>query len=125
MRLNPLFVALTVLVSTAWLSGCGGPAAPPAGAAKNSPGAAPAVPGATPIVGGGAADVNAGLTELDEADRKAAEKQETCPVSGEKLGSMGKPYKVTVKGRTFFLCCDGCLPELNAHPDKYLKKLKD
>jgi YHS domain-containing protein len=45
-------------------------------------------------------------------------------VSGEPLGSMGKPYKVTVKGRTFFLCCEGCEAELQAHPDKYLKKLK-
>ncbi len=103
--------------------GCGG--TPPAGAAKDSPNAAPAVPGAVPIVGGAAADADSGLKELDEADRKAAEKQKTCPVSGEKLGSMGKPYKVTRKGRTFFLCCDGCLAELDAHVDKYLKKLKD
>ena len=81
------------------------------------------MPGATPIVGGAAADETPGLKELDEADRKAAEKQKTCPVSGEKLGAMGKPYKVTIQGRTFFLCCDGCLAELKAHPDKYLKKL--
>ena len=67
-------------------------------AAKDSPNAAPAVPGAAPIVGGAAADADAGLKELDEADRKAAEKQKTCPVSGEKLGSMGKPYKVTHEG---------------------------
>ena len=123
MRLNPLFAGVILLLSMLSLSGCGGTAAPPA--AKDSPKASPAVPGATPIVGGAAADENSGLKELDEADRKAAEKQKVCPVSGEKLGSMGKPYKVTVKGRTFFLCCDGCLSELNAHPDKYLKKLKD
>ena len=83
------------------------------------------MPGATPIVGGAAADETAGLKELDEADRKAAEKQKTCPVSGAKLGSMGKPYKVTVKDRTFFLCCKDCLEDLNANPDKYLKKLKE
>ena len=118
MRLNLLFVALFLLVSTAWLWGCGG-------TAKDSPHASPAVPGATLMVGGAAADEDSGLKELSEADRKAAEKQKTCPVSGEKLGSMGKPCKVKINGRTFFLCCEGCLPELKAHPDKYLKKLKD
>ena len=37
---------------------------------------------------------------------------------------MGKPYKVIIKGRTFFLCCKGCEAELRAHLDKYLKKLE-
>ena len=94
-------------------------------AAKDSSPASPAVPGATPIVGGAAADENAGLKELDEADRKAAEKQKTCPVSGAKLGAMGTPYKVTVKGRTSSFAARIVCPELDAHPDKYLKKLKD
>ena len=52
-----------------------------------------------------------------------AEKQQTCPVSGKPLGSMGVPYKVEVKGRTVFLCCPGCEEEIKANPDKYLAKL--
>ena len=37
----------------------------------------------------------------------------------------GQALQSDAKGRTFFLCCDGCLAELDAHLDKYLKKLKD
>ena len=61
--------------------------------------------------------------KLDEADRKLAEKQKFCPVSGELLGSMGKPYKIKVKNRELFLCCDGCEDEVKKDPEKYLKKL--
>ena len=72
-----------------------------------------------------AADDLPGLKELDTADRKLAEKQKYCPVSGNLLGTadMGKPYKMTVKGRVLFLCCDGCEDEIKKDPDKYLKKL--
>jgi hypothetical protein len=65
-----------------------------------------------------------GLAELSASDRAAAEKQRVCPVSGEVLGAMGKPYKVTVKGQTVFLCCSGCEKELMANPDKYLAKIQ-
>ena len=64
-----------------------------------------------------------GLAELSPADRALAEEQKICPVSGEPLGSMGKPVKVTVKGRTLFLCCDGCEESIKKEPDKYLAKL--
>ncbi len=64
-----------------------------------------------------------GLTELPEADRALAVKQKICPVSDEPLGSMGKPVKVEVKGRTVFLCCDSCVADLKKEPDKFLAKL--
>ena len=38
---------------------------------------------------------------------------------------MGKPYKMTLNGRTFFLCCEGCEAEVRKDPDKYLKKLDE
>jgi hypothetical protein len=60
---------------------------------------------------------------LTDEDRKLIEKQKICPVSGEALGGMGDPVKVVVKGRTVFLCCDGCKEALLADPDKYLAKL--
>ena len=63
------------------------------------------------------------LAELSAADRALIEKQKTCPVSGEPLGSMGKPYKVTVKDRVVFLCCKGCEAEIKKNPEKYLAKL--
>lgn len=60
-----------------------------------------------------------------ETDKELIEKQKTCPVTDQPLGSMGKPVKVVVKGRTVFLCCAGCKRKLMAEPDKYLKKLDE
>ncbi len=71
-----------------------------------------------------AADDLPGLKDLSEADRKLAETQKFCPVSGNRIGTAGMtPYKMTFQGRTFFLCCDGCKDEVENHPDKYLKKI--
>lgn len=64
-----------------------------------------------------------GLADLSPEDRAAAEAQKVCPVSGEALGSMGAPYKITVKGRDVFLCCSGCEAQIMKDPDKYLAKL--
>jgi len=74
---------------------------------------------------GGAAgtDEAKGLAELAPEDRALAEAQETCPVSGEPLGSMGAPIKVMVKDRPVFLCCESCRKKLLADPDKYLEML--
>lgn len=66
-----------------------------------------------------------GLSQLSAADRALAEKQKVCPVSGEALGSMGKPYKVTVQGREVFLCCPSCEDAIKAEPEKYLAKLPE
>jgi hypothetical protein len=63
------------------------------------------------------------MAGLSPEDRAAAEKQELCPVSGEKLGSMGTPYKTVVKDQAVFLCCDGCEGSLKKDPDRYLAKL--
>lgn len=65
------------------------------------------------------------IKQLPAADQELALKQAVCPVSDGHLGSedMGKPYKVTVAGRTVFLCCDGCEDKLKADPKKYFAKL--
>jgi YHS domain-containing protein len=65
-----------------------------------------------------------GLAELSAADAAAAKKQRVCPVTGEVLGAMGKPYKVTIQGKTIFLCCSGCEKELRKNPEKYVAKLE-
>jgi YHS domain-containing protein len=65
-----------------------------------------------------------GLKDLSPEDLAAVKKQKVCPVSGELLGEMAKPYKVTIKGQTIFLCCSGCEDDLKKDPDKYLAKLK-
>ena len=60
---------------------------------------------------------------LSAEDRALAQKQGTCPVTGQPLGSMGEPVKVVVKGQTVFLCCPGCEAAIKKDPDKYLAKL--
>ena len=72
---------------------------------------------------GKAADALPGLNELDAADRQLAEQQKFCLVGGGLLGSMGKPYKMTVKGRVIFLCCKQCEETVNEDPDRVLRKL--
>lgn len=49
--------------------------------------------------------------------------QTTCPVSGEKLGEMGKPTHVDYKGRRVMFCCGSCEKAFNKEPEKYLAKL--
>jgi len=70
-------------------------------------------------------EIEKALSELSHEDRMAAEKQKTCPVSTGALGSMGKPYKVTINDRDVFLCCQGCEEKLRGDPDKYLAKISE
>jgi hypothetical protein len=49
--------------------------------------------------------------------------QKICPVTGAKLGSMGKPIRKNIQGRTVFLCCAGCEDKLAAKPDYYIGRL--
>ena len=49
---------------------------------------------------------------------------DTCLVSGEKLGEMGKPYVINHEGQEVQFCCKNCLPKFEKDPAKYLAKLK-
>lgn len=71
-----------------------------------------------------AAEIEKNLAKLSNADRAAVEKQATCLVGDGKLGAMGVPIKITVKGQDVWLCCDGCKDAIEKDPDKYLAKLK-
>ena len=48
----------------------------------------------------------------------------TCPVSGEKLGEMGKPFTFDYKGQEVKLCCKGCKKDFDKAPDKYIAKIR-
>jgi hypothetical protein len=50
---------------------------------------------------------------------------DVCVVSGEKLGSMGKPVVLQHEGREVRLCCAGCIDKFKQDPAKYLKKLDE
>lgn len=63
------------------------------------------------------------LAKLSPADQALAESQKVCPVTGEPLGSMGVPLKVSVEGRDVFICCKGCQKKIQENPEKYLANL--
>ena len=48
---------------------------------------------------------------------------ETCVVSGERLGEMGKPNIIHYHDREVRLCCKDCEKDFKKDPEKYLKKL--
>jgi len=48
----------------------------------------------------------------------------TCPVSGDKLGEMGKPYTFVYKGQEIKLCCSGCKKDFDKDPAKYVAKIR-
>jgi len=48
----------------------------------------------------------------------------TCPVSGEKLGEMGKPLVFTYKDQEVKLCCNSCKKDFDKNPDKYIKLIR-
>lgn len=50
---------------------------------------------------------------------------DTCPVSGAKLGAMGKPIDLIVGNRLVRFCCSGCKPKFEKDPATFLAKLDE
>lgn len=69
------------------------------------------------------AQEQAALDKLAPADKAAALAQRLCPITDAPLGSMGMPVKMTVQGRTIFLCCQGCDFSVNEDPEGTLRKV--
>jgi YHS domain-containing protein len=69
----------------------------------------------------GDAEVEAALAKLSPEDRALAKEQRVCPVTGEPLGSMGVPKKISVEGQEIFICCVGCEDAVRENPKKYLQ----
>jgi len=63
------------------------------------------------------------IEKLPAADKAMAMAQLTCPVTGENLGSMGVPLKVSAEGKTFLLCCKGCNQDVKDNPKEVVAKL--
>lgn len=61
-----------------------------------------------------------GVALLPASERELALHQRTCPVTKQPLGSMGKPIRVNVAGRSVFVCCEGCVNRLKNAPQQYL-----
>ena len=72
-----------------------------------------------------AAIIKAGLAQLTPEDRKLAEAQGTCPISKNRLGSMGPPVKVLIDGQIVFLCCPACKEKALANTKQTLATVAD
>ncbi len=118
-RVSMFLSSLAVLVIAVGLSGCGdtddSPPAEDPPEATSGDDHAGHMPAST--------EVTEAFAELSPEDRTAAEKQRICPVTDQPLGSMGKPFKLTVQDREVFLCCEMCKDAITDEPDKYLAKL--
>ncbi len=70
--------------------------------------------------------VQAVLAKLSPEDRSVVASQGFCPIlTDNRLGSMGKPVKVLVKGQPVFLCCKGCVNKALADPAKTRANVED
>jgi hypothetical protein len=66
-------------------------------------------------------EVAAERAKLNPEDRALVDAQEWCVIStNERLGSMGPPVKLTIKGQPVFVCCKGCVRKAEANPDATL-----
>ena len=64
--------------------------------------------------------------KLSPEDRALVEAQEWCVINNEdRLGAMGPPVKIEVKGQPVFLCCKSCQKKALAEPDQTLAKLEE
>jgi len=58
-----------------------------------------------------------------EEQKPEPKKQTTCPVmEGQPIN---KANYIDIKGKRIYVCCKGCLNQIKANPDKYIKRLED
>ena len=61
--------------------------------------------------------------KLRPEEFSAVEAQQWCAVTAdERLGSMGPPLKIELKGQPVYLCCNSCKKKAEADPDNTLAK---
>jgi len=65
----------------------------------------------------------AGLA-ADAKDQPKPDNLTTCPVSGDKLGEMGKPFVFVYQGQEVKLCCKDCKKDFDKDPAKYIQKIR-
>lgn len=50
---------------------------------------------------------------------------EICPVSGEKVGTMGPVVQYEYEGKIYNVCCKMCAKDFKKDPEKYIKIIED
>jgi uncharacterized protein (TIGR03000 family) len=70
-------------------------------------------------------EITKNLAGLQPEDRTLAKAQRYCAVqAGIRLGSMGAPVKVVLKGEPVFLCCEACVKKAQSDPDLTLDQVR-
>ncbi len=112
-----LLPATVVLIAVTAMAGCSTNKETPNPTSQSSP-----AKSGSPVTD----DVTAMRAKLDPADRALAEAQEWCVISSdERLGSMGVPIKLDIKGQPVFVCCKGCVKKAEADPEKTIAKVAE
>jgi YHS domain-containing protein len=57
--------------------------------------------------------------EKPGVEQQAKAGNNICPVSGDKIGSVGKPIYVDYQGKRIALCCKDCAKDFKKNPAKY------
>jgi YHS domain-containing protein len=66
-----------------------------------------------------AGNLPAAAPAAQDQQANAPAKNAVCPVSGDKVGSIGKPVIVEYQGKKVALCCKDCLKDFKKNPAKY------
>ena len=66
----------------------------------------------------------AGISTRAEDSKLKPDMLATCPVSGDKLDEMGKPFVFTYKDQEVKLCCKDCKKDFDKDPEKYMAKIR-
>ena len=121
-RLNPA-------AASSYFGASGGPQGSPRGGSSGRPGSQraqdaaagkeqPALPRSEPSP----RDLE-NIAQLPPPDRQLALQQRWCPITDNPLGSMGVPYRITLRGQPVLLCCKGCVGKAKQSPDETLKRI--
>ncbi len=65
---------------------------------------------------------NMGQTPASVPQETSLAPQSTCPVMG---GKINKSQYAEVEGKRVYVCCAGCIAQIEKNPSKYLKKLSE
>ena len=97
-----------LLAGFAWLSGCEKASVPP------------------PKDNSAQTAIRDERAKLTVEERVKVDSQDWCPIhTANRLGSMGPPIPLEIKGQIVFLCCEGCIRKAESDPDKTLAKLAE
>jgi hypothetical protein len=70
------------------------------------------------------AEIQEERAKLNPEEHKLVDAQEWCVITGERLGSMGRPIKLAL-AQPVFICCAHCQKDAMANPERTLAKAQE